>query len=77
MEQPWEFLRRKKTGVVENDGKITLATDADYYRNARNFVKKGEIPARFNTSVKHGCPFDCGLCTDHQQHSCLSVVAPS
>lgn len=29
MEQPWEFLRRKKAGVVENDGKITLPTDFD------------------------------------------------
>lgn len=29
MEQPWEFLRRKKTGVVESDGKITVPTDFD------------------------------------------------
>ena len=31
MEQPWEFLRRKKSGVVENDGKITLPTDFDEF----------------------------------------------
>lgn len=31
MEQPWEFLRRKKTGVVESDGKITLPTDFDEF----------------------------------------------
>lgn len=31
MEQPWEFLRRKKTGVVENDGKITLPADFDEF----------------------------------------------
>ena len=29
MEQPWEFLRRKKTGVVGSDGKITPPTDVD------------------------------------------------
>ena len=29
MEQPWEFLRRKKTGVVESDGKITVPVDFD------------------------------------------------
>ena len=29
MEQPWEFLRRKKTGSVESDGKITVPTDFD------------------------------------------------
>lgn len=51
-----------------------LASDGDYYKSAKNYVKRGEIPERFNTSVSHGCPFDCGLCTDHQQHSCLSVV---
>src|SRR6266540_5277929 len=21
-----------------------------------------------------GCPYDCGLCTDHEQHSCLSLI---
>jgi hypothetical protein len=28
----------------------------------------------YNTPVKWGCPYDCGLCTDHEQHSCLSLV---
>lgn len=31
MEQPWEFLRRKKSGNVESDGKITLASDFDEF----------------------------------------------
>jgi hypothetical protein len=31
MEQPWEFLRRKKTGVIESDGKITLSSDFDEF----------------------------------------------
>jgi hypothetical protein len=31
MEQPWEFLRRKKTGVIESDGKIFLPTDFDEF----------------------------------------------
>ena len=26
------------------------------------------MPARYNTPVKYGCPYDCGLCTDHEQH---------
>jgi uncharacterized protein len=28
----------------------------------------------FNTPVRWGCPYDCGLCSDHQQHSCLTLV---
>ena len=32
------------------------------------------MPQRYNTPVKWGCPYDCGLCTDHEQHSCLTLV---
>lgn len=31
MEQPWEFLRRKKSGSVEADGKISLPADFDEF----------------------------------------------
>ena len=24
--------------------------------------------------IKYGCPYDCGLCVDHEQHSCVSIV---
>ena len=32
------------------------------------------MPLKFNTPIKYGCPYDCGLCPDHEQHSCLSLV---
>ena len=32
------------------------------------------MPQVYNTPVKWGCPYDCGLCTDHEQHSCLTLV---
>lgn len=32
------------------------------------------MPQTFNTRMEYGCPYDCGLCPDHMQHSCLSVV---
>ncbi|MFN7975073.1 MAG: radical SAM protein [Acidobacteriota bacterium] len=55
--------------------KVLLADDAAYYRRARElFLKPAEMPARFNTEVRWGCPFDCGLCPDHEQHSCLTLV---
>lgn len=31
MEQPWEFLRRRKTGTVEADGKISVPADFDEF----------------------------------------------
>jgi uncharacterized radical SAM superfamily Fe-S cluster-containing enzyme len=55
--------------------KILMADDIDYYRRCREvFVKPPEMPLAFNTPVKWGCPYDCGLCSDHQQHSCLSLI---
>jgi uncharacterized radical SAM superfamily Fe-S cluster-containing enzyme len=55
--------------------KVLVADDVDYYRRCREvFLKPPEMPSRYNTPVKWGCPYDCGLCTDHEQHSCLSLV---
>jgi uncharacterized radical SAM superfamily Fe-S cluster-containing enzyme len=55
--------------------RVLVADDVDYYRRCREvFIKPPEMPARYNTPVKWGCPYDCGLCTDHEQHSCLSLV---
>jgi 7,8-dihydro-6-hydroxymethylpterin dimethyltransferase len=57
------------------DEQILLADDVDYYRRCRElFLKPPEMPIQFNTPVRWGCPYDCGLCTDHQQHSCVSIV---
>ena len=55
--------------------KVLLADDVEYYRRCREvFIKPPEMPNVFNTPVRWGCPYDCGLCTDHQQHSCLTLV---
>ncbi|TWP30642.1 radical SAM protein [Apibacter muscae] len=54
--------------------KVLLATDIDYYKNIRNYNKASEMPLKFNTPIEYGCPYDCGLCTDHEQHSCLSII---
>ena len=55
--------------------RVLIADDVDYYRRCREvFIKTPEMPVVYNTPVKWGCPYDCGLCTDHEQHSCLSLV---
>jgi hypothetical protein len=60
---------------VHGDERILMADDVDYYRRCREvFIKPPEMPRTFNTPVRWGCPYDCGLCADHQQHSCLSVI---
>lgn len=54
--------------------KVLIATDIEYYKNTRNYNKPSEAPLKTNTSTHYGCPYDCGLCADHEQHSCLTVI---
>lgn len=81
--------RRIDAKIVFEDGKVfmlkrcpehgfervLIADDIDYYRRCREvFIKPPEMPNRYNTPVKYGCPYDCGLCPDHEQHSCLTLL---
>ena len=55
--------------------RVLIADDIEYYRRCREvFIKPPEMPLAYNTPVRWGCPYDCGLCTDHEQHSCLSLI---
>jgi uncharacterized radical SAM superfamily Fe-S cluster-containing enzyme len=54
--------------------RVLISTDAAYYQAARRALKPGQMPLHFNTPVLYGCPYDCGLCTDHEQHSCLTLL---
>jgi len=83
-----ECLRRVDAKIVfENDNvymlkncpdhgfkKVLIATDVEYYKNIRNYNKASEMPLHFNTKTHYGCPYDCGLCQDHEQHSCLTII---
>ncbi len=55
--------------------KVLVASDAAYWRMGREvYIKPPEMPLRFNTPMHWGCPYDCGLCPDHMQHSCLTIL---
>ncbi|MCX7570259.1 radical SAM protein [Tumebacillus sp. DT12] len=54
--------------------KVLISTDVEYYKRCREFIKPSEMPLQWNTPIKYGCPYDCGLCPDHEQHSCLTLV---
>ena len=55
--------------------RVRVSDDVAYYRACRElFVKPPDLPRQFNTRMHYGCPYDCGLCPDHMQHSCLSII---
>ena len=54
--------------------KTLISTDAAYCKRCRDYLKPGDIPLEFQSRTDHGCPYDCGLCPDHEQHSCLALI---
>ena len=51
-----------------------IYSDAEAYISSSRYNKPGTIPLQFSTEIEHGCPHDCGLCPDHQQHACLGII---
>lgn len=54
--------------------KVLIADDIEYYKQIRNYNKASEYPIKPHTETKYGCPYDCGICPDHEQHSCLTLI---
>lgn len=54
--------------------KIRVSSEADYWHLCRQYIKPGDRPLSFQTRTVRGCPWDCGLCPDHEQHSCVALV---
>lgn len=65
------YLKRCKTHGVQ---KALVSTDIAFYKLAHDYVKPGDRPHVFQTRTEEGCPYDCGLCPDHEQHSCLALI---
>lgn len=54
--------------------KVLIATDIEFYKQIRNYNKASEYPIKPHTETLYGCPYDCGICPDHEQHSCLTLI---
>ncbi len=81
-------LRKVEAKIVERDDRVYMlkrcpehghervlvSTDVEYHRWTRRTLKHGQLPKRFNTETRFGCPYDCGICTDHEQHGCVTLV---
>jgi len=51
-----------------------ISTDAAYWRLCKDYIKPGDRPLALQSHTEFGCPYDCGLCPDHEQHSCLALI---
>jgi 7,8-dihydro-6-hydroxymethylpterin dimethyltransferase len=51
-----------------------ISTDAAYWKLCKDYIKPGDKPLSLQSRTEFGCPYDCGLCPDHEQHSCLALI---
>ncbi|HXB11002.1 MAG TPA: radical SAM protein [Bacteroidia bacterium] len=63
-----------KTCLEHGFQKVLIATDIEFYKQIRNYNKASEYPIKPHTETLYGCPYDCGICPDHEQHSCLTLI---
>jgi len=55
--------------------RVLIADDVAYWRMGRErFLKPPEQVVAPNTTHRYGCPYDCGICPEHEQHGCLCVL---
>ena len=66
----WYEKRCRQHGVQST----LVSTDAAYWRMCKDYIKPGDRPLAFQNKTEYGCPYDCGLCPDHEQHSCLALI---
>ena len=83
-----ECRRLVDATVFDRDGRVFMrkrcevhgAFEAHVYGDAaawvgnQRYVSPGKKPAGYSTEVVHGCPHDCGLCPDHEQHACVGII---
>ena len=60
--------------LIHGREEVLIADDVEYYKKCNAFIKPADMPLKFNTPIRYGCPYDCGLCPDHEQHSCLTLI---
>lgn len=50
-----------------------MEEDAEYWLNRNLYTKPGTC-SKIQTERKFNCPFDCGLCPEHEQHTCIGLI---
>jgi uncharacterized radical SAM superfamily Fe-S cluster-containing enzyme len=56
-------------GLIED----FVCSDVAYY-DRHEFDQPARRPRKYGVEPDQGCPYDCGLCTEHEQHTCIALV---
>lgn len=82
-----ECLALVPAKIIEKQGRVYFRKHCPQHGDREDFVCSdvrqydrmefslpGKVPEQFGTAVGRGCPYDCGLCIEHEQHTCLGLV---
>jgi uncharacterized radical SAM superfamily Fe-S cluster-containing enzyme len=50
-----------------------VCSDVSYF-DRHELSQPARLPRAFGTAAERGCPYDCGLCPEHEQHTCIALV---
>ena len=64
------FRKRCPTHGVRED---FVCSDVALY-DQMQYSLPGKVPPEYGVEPDRGCPYDCGLCTEHEQHTCVGLV---
>jgi uncharacterized radical SAM superfamily Fe-S cluster-containing enzyme len=56
-------------GVVED----FVCSDVAYF-DRHEYSQPARVPKGYGTKADKGCPYDCGLCPEHEQHTCIGLI---
>ena len=65
------FFRKRCSKCGEREDFV--CSDVRYY-DRMEYAVPGKVPLRHGIEPDKGCPYDCGLCTEHEQHTCIALV---
>ena len=68
-----ERIYFRKTCPVHGVREDFVCSDAKWFDRIE-YSLPGKVPESFGVEPKRGCPFDCGLCTEHEQHTCIGLL---
>jgi uncharacterized radical SAM superfamily Fe-S cluster-containing enzyme len=80
-------LKKIDANIVLKDNKYYMEKVCPEHGNYSSVVWKGSIPMESwvrkkgrvfiinpQTETEKGCPFDCGICGEHRQYTCLALI---
>jgi hypothetical protein len=82
-----ECLRLTPAKIIDRGGRVYfrkrcsehgvredfVCSDVRWY-DRMEYSLPGKLPPVMGIEPDRGCPYDCGLCTEHEQHTCIGLL---